>query len=183
MHPLIIHHRRGIFKHSAAYISVKQADGGIFVLIISAKLNKRQLVLLTLSLGAAAILIIMLVSVYRAGTAIPGYSGVDTAADRLTFIRSFGWEIDLESEQRDTVIIPEIFDEVYEKYNEIQVAQGLDLRYLVGREVERYCYAVQNHPSGEKNVAITLLIYKGKVVAGDVASPRLDGFMHGFNMP
>lgn len=153
------------------------------MLIISAKLTRKQLVLLFTGLGCAAVLIIMLVSVYRAGSAIPGYSGVKNADDRLTFIRSFGWEVDPASERADTVLIPEIFDEVYQKYNEIQIEQGLDLRYLVGREVGRYCYTVKNHPSGEENISLTLLVYKDKVVAGDVASPALDGFMHGFAMP
>ena len=151
------------------------------MLIISAKLTRKQLILLFCSLGAAVVLIIMLVSVFRAGSAIPGYSGVKTREDRLTFIRSFGWEVDAAGEQADTVLIPETFDAVYEQYNKMQIEQGLDLRYLVGREVERYSYPVLNYPSGEEYVRITLLIYKDKVVAGDVASPALDGFMHGFS--
>ena len=151
--------------------------------IISAKFTRKQLVLLFAACGAAVILIIMLVSVFRAGSAIPGYSGVKTREDRLTFIRSFGWETDGADECEATVMIPERFDEVYERYNRMQIEQGLDLRYLVGREVKRYSYPILNHPSGEEGVRITLLIYKDKVVAGDVASPALDGFMHGFNMP
>lgn len=133
--------------------------------------------------GAAIVLAIMLVSVFRAGSAVPGYSGVKSLDDRLTFMRSFGWEVDPSSEQSDKVLIPEKFDAVYQNYNKIQIDQGLDLRFLVGREVRRYSYDVKNHPSGEPNVRITLLVYKDKVVGGDVASPALDGFMHGFEYP
>ena len=153
------------------------------MLIISAKLTRKQLILMFASAGAAVVLIIMLVSLLRAGSAIPGYSGVKSQNDRLTFVRSFGWEVDPSGELSDTILIPETFDAVYTQYNDMQIEQGLDLRYLVGREVERYSYPVLNHPSGEENVRITLLIYKDKVVGGDVASPALDGFMHGFEMP
>lgn len=133
--------------------------------------------------GAAIVLAIMLISVFRAGSAVPGYSGVKTLDDRLTFMQSFGWKVDPSSEQADKVLIPAKFDAVYQNYNQIQREQGLDLRYLVGREVQRYSYDVLNHPSGEPNVRITLLVYKDKVVGGDVASPALDGFMHGFEYP
>ncbi len=133
--------------------------------------------------GAAIVLAIMLVSIFRAGSAIPGYSGVKSLDDRMTFVRSFGWEADPSSEQTDGVLIPEKFDAVYQNYNRIQIDQGLDLRFLVGREVRRYSYEILNHPSGEDNVRITLLVYKDKVVGGDVASPALDGFMHGFEYP
>ncbi len=153
------------------------------MVIISAKLNRKQLVLIFTAVGLAIVLAIMAVSVYRAGSAIPGYSGVRSREDRMTFVRSFGWEVEPSSELADGVLIPRQFDDVYEEYNRIQIAQGLDLRYLAGREVERYSYIVQNHPSGEKNVRITLLVYKGKVVGGDVASPAMDGFIHGFEMP
>ena len=81
------------------------------------------------------------------------------------------------------VQIPQEFDEVYAKYNEIQTAQGMDLTKYQGKRVMRYTYSIKNYPSGEEGVCANMLVYKNKLIAGDVCSPKLDGFMHGLSMP
>ena len=47
----------------------------------------------------------------------------------------------------------------------------------------RYAYRIGNHPSGEQDVRANLLVYKNRLVGGDVCSLRLDGFMHGLLPP
>lgn len=151
--------------------------------ILSARLTKKRLCLIVLGAGVLLCLIIMLVSVYRVNNSYAGYSKVETAEDRLVFIRSFGWQIKEEPVQVEEVLIPESFDGVYEEYNDIQKEQGLDLTKNAGRLCTKYTYEITNYPTGEKGVLINLLVYKGTVIGGDVMSPKLDGFMHGFNMP
>jgi len=146
------------------------------------RLTRKNAVAAVLIGGIIVCLIIMFVSVLRAGSIIPGYYGVKTDEDRLIFIRSFGWEVSADYTKSD-VTIPAEFDSVYTEYNRMQIAQGLDLRKIAGRSAELYTYSVLNHPSGEENVSLNILVYKNKVVGGDVMSPRLDGFMHGFEMP
>lgn len=107
------------------------------------------------------------------------------AAERMSFISQFGWEVSEEPTEVREIIIPEEFDEVYTKYNEIQLSQGFDLSLFKGVRAKRWTYAVKNYRGFEdKNcVRINILVYEGKVIGGDVCSVELNGFMHGFSKP
>ena len=50
-----------------------------------------------------------------------------TNEQRVALLRDCGWEVIEEPRGEREVQIPEEFDEVYESYNQIQLAQGLDL--------------------------------------------------------
>ncbi|MDR1117099.1 MAG: DUF4830 domain-containing protein [Oscillospiraceae bacterium] len=147
--------------------------------IFSAKLTRKKLSLVVLASGAFLCVIIMLVSLYKSSTYLAGYSKVETALDRAIFIRSFGWEVDENPAEVAEVTIPQEFDSVYSKYNQLQKAQGFNLETCAGKKVKQYTYEVINYPTGEAGVLIHLLVYKDTVVGADVMSPRLDGFMHG----
>lgn len=114
------------------------------------------------------------------------YSGADNES-RVRFISGFGWDIDTEPLEVREVLIPNEFDEVYSKYNEIQKAQKLDLEKYKGARVKRWTYAVNNYDGmGDKakgTIRINLLVYDGRIIGGDVCSVELDGFMHGFEKP
>lgn len=110
------------------------------------------------------------------------YAAAD-ASERLAFIRRFGWTVKEEPEEISELLIPAEFDEVYEKYNAIQLSQGLDLSAYKGERVKRWSYAVTNYPGVENSgecVRIDLLIHAGQVIGGSVYSLAADGFMHGF---
>ena len=80
------------------------------------------------------------------------------------------------------IIIPAEFDDVYEKYNDIQKEQGFDLTAYCSKRVKKWTYKVTNYPNyeGSDCIRATLLVFDGKVIGGDVCSVELDGFMHGF---
>ncbi len=104
-------------------------------------------------------------------------------AERLAFVSQFGWDVCDEPLEVREVKIPEEFDEVYEKYNAIQLSQGLDLSEYCGKRVKRWTYVINNYPDMPENdgtVRINMLVYKNFVIGGDVCSIKLDGFMHGF---
>lgn len=105
--------------------------------------------------------------------------------ERMSFISQFGWEVSAEPTEIREIIIPEEFDEVYTKYNEIQLSQGFDLNSFKGMRVKKWTYAVKNYAGYEDKdcIRINLLILDGKVIGGDVCSVELDGFMHGFSKP
>ena len=94
-------------------------------------------------------------------------------------LKDLGWEVDETPMEFMEVQIPEEFDEVYSEYNDIQLKQGMDLKKYAGKRAMRYCYQVNNYPSGEKNVVANLLIYKNKLIGGDISSTQMNGFMHG----
>lgn len=102
-----------------------------------------------------------------------------TNDDRVSLLEGYGWTVDKEPLEFMEVKIPEEFDGVYNEYNEIQKKQGMDLSKYSGKRVMRYTYKVNNHPSNEEGVVANIIVYKNKLIAGDVCSPKLGGFMHG----
>lgn len=106
-----------------------------------------------------------------------------TNAARVSFLTGLGWQVDEEAVEVREVVIPLEFDQVYQNYNLIQLDQGFDLTQYAGRRMTRYTYEILNYPTGEENIRANLLVYKDRLVGGDVCSLRLDGFMHGLRMP
>ena len=102
-------------------------------------------------------------------------------ASRVEFFAGLGWEVDPESESEGEVIIPETLDEVGESYNALQRKAGFDLEDYRGKAVKKYTYTILNYPSAEKDdiIKADLLVLDGKVIGGDLYSPRLDGFIIG----
>ena len=106
-----------------------------------------------------------------------------TNDQRVAFAQAFGWEIKLDPVEVMEVVIPENFDQVYAQYNSIQKMQDCDLEPLSGKRCKRYSYEIVNYPGESEDVRINILVYKNKVVGGDVCSLKLGGFMHGFTPP
>ena len=102
-----------------------------------------------------------------------------TLEGRESYLRDLGWEVDLASEQHKTVRIPTSLDGVIADYNEIQLEQGCDLSRHLGQTCEQYSYAVTNYPDKSQTVLVTLYVQGGKLIAGDIHSTALDGFMQG----
>lgn len=110
------------------------------------------------------------------------YSGIKTEDDRQTFIKQFDYEIKNTPLEVLSVTIPEEFDAVYKEYNNIQRSQGLNLEKYKGKEAVRYTYEVTNYKY-DGTVFATIIVYKDKIIAGDICSADKDGFIHGFEKP
>ena len=104
----------------------------------------------------------------------------ETAEQRISFLTSFGYDVAAEPIDARKVTIPREFNEVYTKYNEMQQAQGFDLKPYKGRECTQYIYLINNYPNSTKEIHATLLVYEGVIIGGDVSCAEVDGFMHGF---
>lgn len=100
-------------------------------------------------------------------------------ADRVAFLRDLGWEVEPEPVNRQEVIIPRSFTAVFENYNELQKQQGFDLADYQGMTVTLYTYEVVNWPDKGLTVLADLYLCRNRVIAGDVHSTALDGFMIG----
>ena len=101
--------------------------------------------------------------------------------DRVAFLASFGWEVEGEPTESTTVEIPAEFDKVFGAYNELQRRQGLDLSPYSGKTVERYTYTVKNYEGATGTVLANLLVYRGRVIGGDICSADPNGFIQGFS--
>ena len=140
--------------------------------------------MLMLSVTLIAVLVALIPS-YAATTVFASdgskvYTGVKSNQDRIEFLRRFGWEVNAEPNETVNVTVPEEFDQIFNGYNELQRAQGLDLGRYRKKTVTRYTYTVTNYPDYEGTVLATLLVYRGKVIGGDICSAEATGFIHGF---
>ena len=108
------------------------------------------------------------------------YSKIKNNEDRIAFLKQFGWEVSPEEIESEQVTIPSEFDKIFSGYNEIQKQQGLDLAKYKGKTMMRYTYDITNYPGYEGKVQANILVYRGKVVGGDICSADVNGFIHGF---
>lgn len=111
------------------------------------------------------------------------FENIKTNEDRVNFLSQFGWTVNSEPIESAEVTIPSEFDKVFAGYNEIQKAQGLDLGKYKKKDMMRYTYEVTNYPNHDGRVFANVLVYRNKVVGGDICSAELDGFIHGFATP
>ena len=102
-----------------------------------------------------------------------------TLPGRQAALRAYGWEIDPESEEHRSVRIPESLEGVLRDYNELQLEQGFDLSKHLGETCEQYSYTVTNYPDPDCTVLVTLYLRGRELIAGDVHSTALNGFMTG----
>lgn len=108
------------------------------------------------------------------------YDKVKDANDVVEFLSQFGWEVTAEPVEIKTVTVPAEFDKVFSAYNEIQKAQGLNLSKFKGKDVTRYTLCVTNYPEYEGTVYANVLVYRNRVIGGDVCSADASGFVQGF---
>ncbi len=108
------------------------------------------------------------------------YDKVKSAADAVNFLSQFGWTVDGSKPESATVTIPAEFDKVFAAYNEIQKSQGLDISKYKKKELTRYTFEVTNYEGYEGKVLANVLVYRNKVVGGDICSADVSGFVHGF---
>ena len=150
--------------------------------VFSVRADKKKLLWIVCAAAVLAVLVIVLAA--SRGGAVQTAAGYQLQAQdnaqRRAFLAQFGWEVSDEPTEICEVIIPEIFDSVYQKYNELQRAQEFDLTRYQGRRVKRWTYEVKNYPDYEGTVVANLLIYNNTIIGGDIASNALDGFMQGF---
>lgn len=107
------------------------------------------------------------------------FRNISTNEARVAFLKNYGWEVESEAVEVGEITIPSVFDSVYSRYNEMQKAQNLDLEKYKGKTVMQYRYVVTNYEYNG-TVLATLLIYKDRVIGGEISSSNIDGFVHGF---
>lgn len=91
-----------------------------------------------------------------------------TEEDRQAYMASFGWETEAEPTEVKAIVVPSEDDILLQRYNEIQLGQGLDFTRYCGQEAIRYTYAVTNADDG--GTRICLYVCDGVLAAADIAS-------------
>ncbi|MBR6681714.1 MAG: DUF4830 domain-containing protein [Clostridia bacterium] len=113
-------------------------------------------------------------------TANVNFNKIKTNDDRIDFLEQFGWTVSEKPSDEEEVTIPHDFDKIMLSYNEFQRQMGLDLAKYKGKKVMRYTYEITNYPEYEGRVYANMLVYRNKVIGGDVCSADASGFLHGF---
>lgn len=142
-------------------------------------------------LGLATVLMIVLIfTLPTTGTASAeamadnegeiSYNKIKTEENRIAFLNQFGWKAETPAIEEQEIKIPSDFDKVMNSYNAIQQAQGLDLAKYKGKTATRYTYKITNYPEYEGTVYANIIVYKNKVIGGDICSSDVSGFIHGF---
>lgn len=110
-----------------------------------------------------------------------GASGDDlsTTEGRQAYLLGLGWEIDPATEEHRSVVVPDVLDGVMEDYNKMQLEQGCDLSRHLGEKCDQYTYELTNYPGNGGTVLITVYIQGKELIAGDIHTTAIDGFMHG----
>lgn len=169
----------GLYEENPSHMLFQVKEGeytmGIFV-----SLRKKRLIALGISL--AVITAGMFVFSRDIDGTKPTFSTQGATADqRIAFLKQFGWEVEAEPVEIRDITIPEEFDDVYTRYNNLQKLQEMDLQPYAGKTCRQWVYRVLNYPKSGEEVRAVLLVYQGVVIGGDISSVALDGFMTGFS--
>ena len=146
------------------------------MMVMTARVHKKKLILGLAALAAVILLGVLLFSGSDTQTAAPSLASND---GRVKFLESLGWQVTASPKESGQVRIPESTNEVFDRYNALQKSQGYDLTPFAGKTVMRYVYQVKNFPNATDPVYATLLIYKDQIIGGDITDTSPTGAIQG----
>ena len=155
------------------------------MIIVTARVPKRRLLAggITALCCCAVVAAALLATLGgRAVAASAEVKHIRTNDDRLAYLGGLGWQVSSQPIATEELLIPEEFDDSYAGYLKLQEDQGFDLGRYRGKRVKRYTYQLTNYPAQDEPVQIALLIYKNKVVGGQIQSSS-GSFLHGLSLP
>ena len=152
------------------------------MMILTAKVDFKKIMVVLLSLAAVLLALILIFGGRSSNTAATS-AGVSVNDDRIKVLESFGWQVTPTPREASQVRIPDESGEMFRRYNALQKGQGYDLSKFSGKKVMRYVYEITNFPGAQEPVYATVLVYKNKVIGGDVTDTAAHGQIRGFQMP
>lgn len=151
------------------------------MMMMTAKVNYRKLA----CMAGALVLAVFLGMLFLRGRSVRQTSAPVSGSNdsRVEFLKSFGWQVNPTPKESGSVRIPEKSSELFDRYNTLQISQGYNLSEYAGKKVLRYVYEIQNYPGATQPVYATVLVYKGKIVGGDITDTAAGGKVQGFQKP
>ena len=150
------------------------------MMVMTAKVDlKKTLALVGILAGLLVAVILLFGGNDSAETSAPVVSGNDA---RVQFLKDMGWEVAASPVETSQVKIPAQTSEVFDRYNALQKSQGYDLSQYAGKSVMRFVYKVNNFPGATEPVYATLLVYKNRIIGGDVTDTAAKGQIRGLKM-
>ncbi len=105
------------------------------------------------------------------------FTDVSSKEDVIEFLSQFGIRATGEAVEESSVTLPETLDRVLLSYNEIQKSQGLDLSPYCKKRVTRYTLRVENYKDESLSVYANVIVYRHRVIAGDICASGEGGFV------
>ncbi len=164
-----------------AGISLRRQEMEESMFVFTAKVNRKSAIAAVAALALVLIAVILLVSLHSIGGSkpAPDTTGISDASDAARYLAALGWQVEPQPLEVRELVIPRSFDGVYADYAALQAKQGYPLAEYGGMAARRYSFRVLNHPSGEESIVADLVVCGQTVIAGDIQSTALDGFMTG----
>ena len=150
------------------------------MMVMTAKLDLKKVILMVAGAAALVVALILLLGDKPEEASAPPLSDNDR---RVQFLKDFGWEVTPSPRESSQVKIPENASRLFERYNNLQKAQGYDLTDFAGKKVMRYVYEITNYPGAKEPVYATVLVCKNKIIGGDVTATGSGGKIRPFRMP
>ena len=149
------------------------------MLVMTAKLSKKKIALI---FTAVVLLIAAIVVIFSGGSTATVSPNVSSNDARVEFLKGFGWDVTTSPVESGQVKVPQNASQIFERYNALQKSQGYDLTEYAGKTVMRYVYEVKNYPGATEPVYATVLVYKDKIIGGDITDTSAKGKIQGFKM-
>lgn len=153
------------------------------MLICTARLTRKKVVLAVLVMGAAIMALILLLGRENPDTTQSEPLPLTTNESRIRYLNELGWEVAPEPVETLQFLLPSRLEGAYLAYNELQDSQGFDLRLCCGKQITRYTYTVTNYPDRPEGVQANLYVCEDQAVAGDICCPGADGFQQTLRYP
>lgn len=151
------------------------------MMVMTAKVNIRKIVLI---LTAVAGIVLALILLLQGGAEEPAAATLASPAisdndSRVQFLTGMGWDVAASPVESGQVRIPEEDSPVFDRYNALQKSNGYDLTPYAGKTVMRYVYKVNNYPDATEPVYATVLVWKDKIIGGDITDTSPKGIVQG----
>ena len=154
--------------------------------IVTTKFSKKKAVSGIIILAVVLTIIIILAGMGAKAKPASAPALAATVKDneqRVEYLEQLGWQVSEQAIDQQDITIPKQFNEIYQDYNSLQQNQGFDLEDYAGMDATRYTYEILNYPNCTDTVVADIIVYKDMVIAGDIQSTAMDGFMQGLEFP
>lgn len=140
----------------------------------TARFSRKKAIASVVVLGVVLAAAIVLTGLMK--TPAAGEVPLETNADRVEYLRSWGWEVSSEPVETLQLLLPKKMAEPYLTYCDLQNAQGFDFAACGGKQVARYTYAVTNYPGKSEGIQANLYVCEKLPAGGDIFCAGAEGF-------
>ncbi|MBO5726224.1 MAG: DUF4830 domain-containing protein [Clostridia bacterium] len=91
-------------------------------------------------------------------------------------MKDLGYIVNQKLYEKD-IIIPYKFSDVFNNYNDVQLAAGYNLKKYSGKTARLYCYSLFDNKGTDAGYVANIIIYENTIIGGDISSSSLNGKM------